>query len=57
MARGKDGVVGTAHACDVMYDAIDDLALERLKHNSTISRDKLCLAIPGHDHALADVGY
>ena len=46
-----------AHACDVMYDAVDDLALERLKHNSAISRDELCLAVPGNDHALADVGY
>ena len=56
MARGQDGV-GTAHACDVMYDAVDDLALERLEHYSAISRDKLCLAVPGHDHALAYVGY
>ena len=57
MARGKDSVVGTVHACDIMYNAVDVLTLERLKHNSAISCDKLCLAIPGHDHALADVGY
>ena len=57
MARGKDSVVGTVHTCDVMYNTVDDLTLERLKHNSVISCDKHCLAIPGHNHALADVGY
>ena len=25
---------------------IDDLALKRLEHNSAISRDELCLAVP-----------
>ena len=46
-----------AHPGDIVDDAVDDLALERLEHYSAISRDKLCLAVPGHDHALAYVGY
>ena len=56
-ARGQTGKLGCTHACDVVYDAIDDLglALERLKHDS--SRDEFHLAVAWHDHALADVGY
>ena len=40
-----------------MYDAVDDLSFKRLEHDSAISRDKLCLAVPGHDHAFADIRY
>ena len=43
--RGRSAM--RTDACDVMYDAVDDIALERLKHNGTISRDKHCLAVPG----------
>ena len=44
------------YACDVVDYAVDDLALEGLKHDSAIARDELGLAVARYDHALADVG-
>jgi len=44
------------YAGDVVDDAVDDLALERLEHDGAIARDELGLAVAGEDHALADVG-
>lgn len=41
---------------DVVDDAVDDLALERLKYDRAIARDELGLAVARDDHALADVG-
>ena len=42
---------------DVVDDAVDNLALERLEDDSAIARDELGLAVARDDHALADVGY
>ena len=40
---------------DIVNDSIDDLALERLKDDGTITRDELGLAVARDDHALANV--
>ena len=46
---------GCTHPGDIAYDAVDDLTLEGLKHNSTIACDELGLAVTRDDHTLTDV--
>lgn len=40
---------------DVVDDAVDDLPLERLEHNSPIAGDKLGLSTPTENHPFADI--
>ena len=49
-----EGKKGCTHPGDVAYDAVNDLTLEGLEHNSVIACDELGLAVPG-DQTLADV--
>ena len=43
----------TTHLVHIVHNAVHDLSLERLEHDRSVPRDKLCLATPAEDHALA----
>ena len=41
------------HLVHIVHDTVHDLSLERLEHDRSVPRDKLCLATSAEDHALA----